>query len=217
MVRKETCQFDCLWRHIVHTVTYIKNHTTHYYIVGLENIKSYIILRLYSLLAGYPASLGFPISIMHPFHAICTGSTSKLPSHPSLPSVPPILTPNPPPTCWVGVGGGVNNNLSIFSAVHEISLTFEILPPPPNSPGNPPPPGVGWINNFFLLVSGQFMTFPGLFIFDPLTPPPPRGTLIFLGSLCQCLSDETLKAVGPFYLVSMPGEVNDPTSPHWNV
>ena len=27
-------------------------------------------------LAGYPASLGFPISIMHPFHAICTGSTS---------------------------------------------------------------------------------------------------------------------------------------------
>ena len=34
---------------------------------------------------------------------------------------------------------------------------------------------------------------------------------------CQCLSDETLKAVGPFYLVSMPGEVKDPTSPHWNV
>ena len=33
----------------------------------------------------------------------------------------------------------------------------------------------------------------------------------------QCLSDETLKAVGPFYLVSMPGEVKDPTSPHWNV
>ena len=29
----------------------------------------------------------------------------------------------------------------------------------------------------------------------PFTPP------------CQCLSDETLKAVGPFYLVSMPGEV----------
>ena len=25
-----------------------------------------------------------------------------------------------------------------------------------------------------------------------------------------CLSDETLKAVGPFYLVSMRGEVNDP-------
>ena len=30
----------------------------------------------YCILAGYPASLGFPISIMHPFHAICTGSTS---------------------------------------------------------------------------------------------------------------------------------------------
>ena len=27
-----------------------------------------------------------------------------------------------------------------------------------------------------------------------------------------CLSDETVKAVGPFYLVSMPGEVKDPTS-----
>ena len=41
----------------------------------------------------------------------------------------------------------------------------------------------------------------------PFTPP------------CQCLSDETLKAVGPFYLVSMPGpgEVKDSTSPHWNV
>ena len=35
--------------------------------------------------------------------------------------------------------------------------------------------------------------------------------------LCQCLSEETVKAVGPFYLVSMPGEVKDPTSPHWNV
>ena len=38
------------------------------------------------------------------------------------------------------------------------------------------------------------------------------GTLaIPLTLLCQCLSDETLKAVGPFYLVSMPGEVKDPT------
>ena len=35
--------------------------------------------------------------------------------------------------------------------------------------------------------------------------------------LCQCLSDETVKVVGPFYLVSMPGEVKDPTSPHWNL
>ena len=26
-----------------------------------------------------------------------------------------------------------------------------------------------------------------------------------------CLSEETLKAGGPFYLVSMPGEVKDPT------
>ena len=27
--------------------------------------------------------------------------------------------------------------------------------------------------------------------------------------LCQCLLEETLKAVDPFYLVSMPGEVKD--------
>ena len=30
-----------------------------------------------------------------------------------------------------------------------------------------------------------------------------------------CLSEETLRTVGPVYLVSMPGEVKDPTSPHW--
>ena len=30
-----------------------------------------------------------------------------------------------------------------------------------------------------------------------------------------CLLDETIKAVGPFYLVSMPGEVKDPTSRNW--
>ena len=29
--------------------------------------------------------------------------------------------------------------------------------------------------------------------------------------LSLCLSNETLKAVGPFYPVSMPGEVKDPT------
>ena len=33
--------------------------------------------------------------------------------------------------------------------------------------------------------------------------------------LGQCLSEETLQTVGPFYLVSMPGEVNYPTSLHW--
>ena len=42
------------------------------------------------------------------------------------------------------------------------------------------------------------------------------GTLaIPFTPLCQCLSEETLKAVGPFYLVSMPGEVKYSTSPHW--
>ena len=29
--------------------------------------------------------------------------------------------------------------------------------------------------------------------------------------LCSCLSEETLRAVGPFYLVSMPEGVKDPT------
>ena len=34
------------------------------------------------------------------------------------------------------------------------------------------------------------------------------GTLaIPFTPVCQCLSKATLKAVGPFYLVSMPGEV----------
>ena len=29
--------------------------------------------------------------------------------------------------------------------------------------------------------------------------------------ICMCLSKETIRAGGPFYLVSMPGEVKDPT------
>ena len=33
---------------------------------------------------------------------------------------------------------------------------------------------------------------------------------IFFTPLCLCLSEETLKAVCTFYLVSMPGEVKDP-------
>ena len=32
-----------------------------------------------------------------------------------------------------------------------------------------------------------------------------------LPPICLCLSEETLKAGGPFYLVSVPGEVKDPT------
>ena len=44
------------------------------------------------------------------------------------------------------------------------------------------------------------------------------GTLVIpFTPLCQCLSGETVTAIGPFYLVCMPGEVKDPTSPHWNV
>ena len=29
--------------------------------------------------------------------------------------------------------------------------------------------------------------------------------------ICPCLSEETLKAGGPFYLVPIPGEIKDPT------
>ena len=29
--------------------------------------------------------------------------------------------------------------------------------------------------------------------------------------ICLCISEETLKTGGPFYLVSIPGEVKDPT------
>ena len=40
---------------------------------------------------------------------------------------------------------------------------------------------------------------------------PAPGMLYFsCKNLALCLSDETLKVVGPFYLVSMPGEVKDP-------
>ena len=38
-----------------------------------------------------------------------------------------------------------------------------------------------------------------------------------LPRFAKCLSEDTLKAVGPFYMLSMPGEVKDPTSLHWNV
>ena len=30
-------------------------------------------------------------------------------------------------------------------------------------------------------------------------------------NICLCLSEETLKAGGPFYMVSMPWEIKDPT------
>ena len=42
-----------------------------------------------------------------------------------------------------------------------------------------------------------------------------KNLALYIRDCVSCLSDETLKAVGPFYLVSMPGEVKDPTSLHW--
>ena len=55
---------------------------------------------------------------------------------------------------------------------------------------------------------------------QPGSNPTSVKTFHFGGTLAvpfTSLSDETPKAVGPFYLVSMSGEVKDPTSPHWNV
>ena len=40
--------------------------------------------------------------------------------------------------------------------------------------------------------------------------PPFRNSGNFSHRTCLCLSEETLKAGDPFYLVSMPGEVKDP-------
>ena len=42
------------------------------------------------------------------------------------------------------------NNLSIFSAVHDISRTFEMLTPPPQFPCEPPPPEWGGSTLFFI-------------------------------------------------------------------
>ena len=41
--------------------------------------------------------------------------------------------------------------------------------------------------------------------------PPFRNLCNFFHLTFACLSEETLKAGGPFYLVSTPGEVKDPT------
>ena len=44
-------------------------------------------------------------------------------------------------------------------------------------------------------------------------PPPAfsKHTQFRTSHICLCLSEDTLKAGGPFYLVSMPDEVKDPT------
>ena len=39
----------------------------------------------------------------------------------------------------------------------------------------------------------------------------PPAVVLKRGQFRPCLSDETLRAIGPVFLVSMPGEVKDPT------
>ena len=70
--------------------------------------------------------------------------------------------PKIPTATPFGGGGGIF--LSIFSTVHEIYRTFEILTPKSPPPGTPRG-GMG--KNKFYWFSGQFMTFPGLLIFWP--------------------------------------------------
>ena len=77
---------------------------------------------LYSLLAGYPASLGPLLPCLPP--------SPFLPPCP-LPPVRPSLSPS-------SEGGGVKKNVSIFWAVHDISRTFYFC-------GHPKPPhGTPW-------------------------------------------------------------------------
>ena len=38
---------------------------------------------------------------------------------------------------------------------------------------------------------------------------------VYLDCVYLCVSEKTLKSVGPFYLVFMPGELKDLTSLHW--
>ena len=64
----------------------------------------------------------------------------------------------PPPPRRMGWGGA--KKISIFSTVHEMSMTFEIFT---HKTPNPRWGGVGLI--FVYYFSLQFMTFPGLLIF----------------------------------------------------
>ena len=88
--------------------------------------------------------------------------------------------------------GGVNFCLLLFSAVHDISRTFEMLTP--NSPPQEPP-GVGWVKNKFYWFSGQFMTFPGLLILWP--PKIPTATPFGGGGdFCYRFSRQFMKFTG---------------------
>ena len=72
----------------------------------------------------------------------------------------------------------------------------------------PSPSGLGpWASTGDRTVDGSSPTSVNTFLFGTLAIP--------FTPLCQCLSDETVKAVGPFYLVSMPGYSK--RSHHWNV
>ena len=117
---------------------------------------------------------------------------------PSLPSVPPILTHNPPPHTLGRGGGGVNNNVSIFSAFHEISRTFEIVTPPPQFPWEPPPPPEWGGSTIFFIGFWTVHDISRSFYF-PWDPP--GGTLTFLGSESEMIVKVVICfTVEPLYL-----------------
>ena len=86
--------------------------------------------------------------------------------HASLSLSPSLSPPSRPPHPLSILGGGLKN-ISIFSAVHEISRTFDFL-----TPWNfyPLPPGFFKID--FL---GSSWHFPDFWFFYPLKLPPPTG------------------------------------------
>ena len=107
---------------------------------------------------------------MHPF--LChmhwvnfiIAITSLPPSHQSLPPIRPSNFDSYPTPHQLGRGGGGWGKQQCIDFLGS-SWNFPDFWnfDPPNSPGNPPPRS-GVDQQFFLLVSGQFMTFPGLFI-----------------------------------------------------
>ena len=95
-----------------------------------------------------------------------------------------IFWPPKIPTATPFGGGGGNFFLSIFSTVHEIYRTFEILttnPPPP--PPREPPPRAGLGKNKFIDFLDSSWHFPDFWFFDPLKfplrPPPLGGEVNF--------------------------------------
>ena len=115
---------------------------------------------------------------------------------------------------------GPSINFNVHHNPNNVRIDSDPLPPPPNPNSqnteikmaldNPWPCSPGgavaeWVRPLDWRLGGtSFESCCGnVASANPFTP------------LCQCISEETLTAVGPFYVVSMPEEVKYPTSLHW--